>query len=167
MNMTSETLDVEIDETESLTESQPSLSGIDSNDVSSVQLISKQNATKVWDYFGFVPGNPTNFDTPTFKSCLNKITAKWADTSNLISHLRMHHPAQFNELQKAQAKQSKSRESKSAGAAAGTPTITHCFEKESMGKAQGNINLLLMLYLASLWLICCQFIWLIMMVFMN
>ena len=96
--MISETLDVETDETESLMESQPSSSGIDSNDGSSVQLISKWNTTSnVWDYFGFVPCNPTNFDTPTCKLCLNnKVTAKWANTSNLISHLRMHHPAQFN-----------------------------------------------------------------------
>ena len=51
--MTSETLDVETDqaETESLTESQPSSSGNDSNGGTSVQLISKQNTTyKVWDY---------------------------------------------------------------------------------------------------------------------
>ena len=45
----------------------------------------------------------------------------------------MHHPIQFNELQalSGPAKQSKSRESKSAGAAAaGTSTITGCFEKD-------------------------------------
>jgi len=145
--MTSKTLDVETDKTESLTESQPSSSGIDSNDGSSVQLISKRNTTsKVWDYFGFVPGNPTNFDTPTCKLCLNKVTAKWANTSNLISHLWMYHPTQFNELHTAQTKQSKSRESKSAGAAAGTPTITHCFEKErKYGKGSREHNLLLML----------------------
>ena len=42
----------------------------------------------------------------------------------------MHHPVQFSELQtlSGPAKQSKSRESKSA--AAGTPTITGCFEKD-------------------------------------
>ena len=77
--MTSETLDVEMDqtETESLTKSQPSSTGTDSNDGTSVQLISKQNTTfKVWDYFRFVPGNPTNFDTPTCKLCFKKVTAK-------------------------------------------------------------------------------------------
>ena len=75
--MTSKTLDVEMDDTESLTESQPSSWGINSNDGSSVQLISKRNTTsKVWDYFVFVPGNPTNFDTLTCKLCLNKVTAK-------------------------------------------------------------------------------------------
>ena len=87
--MTSETLDVEMDpETESLMESQPSSSGTDSNDGTSVQLISKQTTTsKVWDYFGFVPGNPTNFDTPTSKSRFKKVTAKWSNMSNLTSHL--------------------------------------------------------------------------------
>ena len=88
--MTSETLDVETDqaETESLTESQPSSSGTDTIDGTSVQLISKRNTTsKVWDYFGFVPGNPTNFDTPTSKLCFKKVTAKWSNTSNLTSHL--------------------------------------------------------------------------------
>ena len=42
----------------------------------------------------------------------------------------MYHPVQFSELQTLSGlvKQSKSRESKSA--AAGTPTITGCFEKD-------------------------------------
>ena len=77
--MTSETLDVETDQTEneSLTESQPSSSSTDSNNGTSVQLISKHNTTsKVWDYFGFVPGNPTNFDTPTCKLCFKKVSVK-------------------------------------------------------------------------------------------
>ena len=45
--MTSKALDVEMDQTEieSLTESQPSSSGTDTIDGTSVQLISKQNAT--------------------------------------------------------------------------------------------------------------------------
>ena len=61
------------------------------------------------------------------------VTAKRSNTSNLTSHLRMHRPVQFSELQtlSGPAKQSKSRESKSAGAAVtGTPTITGCFEKD-------------------------------------
>jgi len=87
--LTSESIDIETEtETESLTESQPSSSGIENNDGNRIQLISKQNTTsKVWDYFGFVPGNPTGFDTPTCKVCFNKVTAKWSNTSNLTSHL--------------------------------------------------------------------------------
>ena len=45
----------------------------------------------------------------------------------------MHHPVYFSKLQvlSGPVKQSKSRESKSTGAAAaGTPTITGCFEKD-------------------------------------
>ena len=61
--------------------------------------------------------------------CFKKVTAKWSNTSNLTSHLRMHHTVQFSELQALSGltKQSKSRESTSAAAAAaGTPTITGC-----------------------------------------
>ena len=48
----------------------------------------------------------------------------------------MHHPVQFSELQalSGSVKQSKSRESKSTGAAAAaTPTITGYFEKDKKG----------------------------------
>jgi len=41
----------------------------------------------------------------------------------------MHHPVQFSEL-RAQESQAKHSNSKSTGAAAGTPTITRCFEKD-------------------------------------
>jgi len=56
-----------------------------------VELVAKRNTTlKVWKYLGFVPdkdGNPIDSDKPKCKLCYKSISAKWANTSNLLSHL--------------------------------------------------------------------------------
>ena len=56
----------------------------------------KKNASApVWDYFGFTPdekGEPANPDEAVCTICLKKVAAKDSNTSNLHSHLKVHHP---------------------------------------------------------------------------
>ena len=56
-----------------------------------VQLIAKKNMTsKVWKYFSFIPskdGSPSDSNTPSCRLCHKGVSAKWANTSNLLSHL--------------------------------------------------------------------------------
>ena len=65
----------------------------------SQQLVQKKNTTsQVWRYFGFEPdsnGRPKNCDSPKCKLCLLCVTAKWGNTSNLLNHLRKHHPQEY------------------------------------------------------------------------
>ena len=70
-----------------------------------VELIAKKNTTsKVWKYFGFVPdedGNPIDSDKPKCKLCFKSVSAKWANTSNLLSHLKFGHATKYRETKQA------------------------------------------------------------------
>ncbi len=70
-----------------------------SNSGFSQPLVHKKNTTsQVWYYFRFDPdsnGRPKNCDTPKCKLCLVCVTAKWGNTSNLLNHLRKHHPEEY------------------------------------------------------------------------
>ncbi|KAL7858887.1 hypothetical protein SRHO_G00140340 [Serrasalmus rhombeus] len=46
----------------------------------------------VWDYFGYPP-NAREDGNPICNQCGRKVAAKGGNTSNLLSHLREHHPA--------------------------------------------------------------------------
>jgi len=71
-----------------------------------VQLVAKKNATsKVWKYFGFVPdedGNPADSATPKCKLCFKSVSVKWANTSNLLSHLKNKHAAEYREIKQSE-----------------------------------------------------------------
>ena len=74
----------------------------------SQQLVQKKNTTsQVWHYFGFDPdsnGRPKNCDTPKCKLCLVCVAAKWGNTSNLLNHLRKHHPEEYSSVVKSTEK---------------------------------------------------------------
>ena len=75
---------------------------------SEVLLIAKKNATTslVWKYFRFVTskdGTPSDSDTPKCRLCHKGVSAKWSNTSNLISHLKLHHGNEYREIKGAQA----------------------------------------------------------------
>ena len=81
------------------------------------ELVSKEKATSlVWNYFGFEAGEdgkPINSENAICRiasGCRKKpVLAKGGNTSNLLTHLRRHHPKQYAELIEAQEKK-KSKE---------------------------------------------------------
>ena len=75
-------------------------------------LVSKPNAkSTVWMHFGFVPnevGQPKNPSEAICKLCAQRprklpspVSCKGSNTSNLFSHLKVHHPSTFAEIQQA------------------------------------------------------------------
>ena len=66
------------------------------------QLLAKKNTTlMVWKYFGFVAnedGTPSDSDTPRCRLCHKGVSANWANTSNLLSHLQLHHGNEYQEI---------------------------------------------------------------------
>ena len=70
-----------------------------------VELVAKKNTTsKVWKYFGFVPdedGNPIDSDKPKCKLCFKSVSMKWANTSNLLSHLKFSHATKYREIKQS------------------------------------------------------------------
>ena len=91
--------------TEAVSDSETDCSTVtvcDLSDGSSQQIIQKKNTTlQVWRYFGFVSdsnGQPKNNDAPMCKLCFSCVTAKWGNTSNLLSHLHKHHHIEYNNV---------------------------------------------------------------------
>ena len=86
----------------------------------SQQLVTKPNATsKVWWFFGFVPngiGIPANTDKATCKLCASPVSCKGGNTSNLFTHLRIHHRDIHSQL--------KVRTSNAPSSSATTPTAS-------------------------------------------
>ncbi len=58
-------------------------------------LVSKRNAkAPIWQYFGFKPNansQPENVNEAICKLCLMKVAASGGNTSNLYTHLQVHH----------------------------------------------------------------------------
>ena len=81
-------------------------------------LVTKPNSTsKVWWFFGFVPngiGIPANTNKAMCKLCASPVSCKGGNTSNLFTHLRIHHRDIHSQL-KVQA-------SNATGSTATTPT---------------------------------------------
>ena len=60
--------------------------------------------SKVWDYFGLqkgVDGNPTEDRCTICRTCRGRVKAKYGNTSNLLSHLKTHHPGVYQEAMKS------------------------------------------------------------------
>jgi hypothetical protein len=85
-----------------------------------IHLIPKKNTTsKVWTYYGFrvhnETGHPIDKDSPTCKLCFSNVSARRGNTSNLLSHLQLHHPKEYTEVRQAQSESfTKSKSSKAA-----------------------------------------------------
>ena len=70
---------------------------------------------QAWIYFGFKTdgeGKTKDSDRPTCCLCIKRVLAKGGNTSNLLSHLHVHHPSKFDEVKKQQKEQSQSSSSK-------------------------------------------------------
>ena len=101
----------------------------------SVQLVAKKNTkSKVWKYFGFVPNkdgsDPSDSDTPKCKLCPKYVSARWANTSNLLNHLKLHHISEYREIAHAQSSIPTSRSSRRHKFKKdGRQTLEQCIEK--------------------------------------
>ena len=74
-------------------------------------LVSKSRYTKsaVWIYFGFEAdeeGRPKIQDAVVCRMCKISVSAKGGNTSNLLLHLKVHHPQWHLEVKKANSKPS-------------------------------------------------------------
>ena len=93
--MASTTDESEISEMESEEETQ------ESESTSSVSLVTKVNVkAAVWRYFGMETdehGVVKDVDLPVCKidGCLTRVKTKHSNTSNLYSHLKKHHPTEY------------------------------------------------------------------------
>ena len=101
-----------------------------------VQLIAKKNTTsKVWKYFGFIPsedGSPIDSDTPRCRLCHKGVSAKWANTSNLLSHLKLHHGSEYREIKRAQPVRSPSASRKTNSSSSSQQTLAECIQKSKL-----------------------------------
>lgn len=74
-------------------------------DSKKVQLVPKPNTTSpTWKYFTLEieKGKVKNDEEVVCRLCSKEVVAKGSNTSNLISHLRVHHPVQYIDYQKLQ-----------------------------------------------------------------
>lgn len=121
----SETSETESDEQSDETQQQ----------INSVNLVAKKNTkSKVWKYFGFVPNEdgsgPSDSDSPKCKLCLKNVSARWANTSNLLNHLKLHHISEYKEIARARSSTEISSSSrKSKVKTDGQQTLEQCIEK--------------------------------------
>jgi len=92
--------------------------------------VAKNNAkSKVWKYFRFIPnedGSPSDSNSPKCRLFLKDVSVKWANTSNLLSHLKLHHIDKYREISHAQ---SCARSSKKKFTTYGQQTLEQCIEK--------------------------------------
>ena len=76
-------------------------------------MAKKNTKSKVWKYFGFMPNEdgsgPNESDSPKCKLCLKNVSAQWANTSNLLNHLKLHHISEYREILHAQSSTQSSR----------------------------------------------------------
>ena len=77
-------------------------------EMSEILLAAKTKATKsaVWEHFGFERGDdgrPKQEEVGTCWLCKKNVSAKGGNTSNLLTHLKNHHPLKHAEVLKATA----------------------------------------------------------------
>nr|XP_055051518.1 E3 SUMO-protein ligase ZBED1 [Misgurnus anguillicaudatus] len=67
-----------------------------------MELVNKKNVTSpIWQFFGFKPdekGEPKDITQAICKVCMNVVSVKESQTTNLFVHLRTHHPAEAAKL---------------------------------------------------------------------
>ena len=60
----------------------------------------------IWSYFGFVPdkdGKPKDLQNPVCKKCRSTVVTKGSNTTNLLQHLKLHHPVIYKSIKEAQS----------------------------------------------------------------
>ena len=72
----------------------------DSSGAQGIFPSSKGTKSEVWAYFGYyknAQGQLVEDGSPICRSCEKKVVARGSNTSNLLTHLRDHHPQLFSE----------------------------------------------------------------------
>ena len=95
------------------------------------ELVSKKNTKlAVWKHFGFKAndeGKPKDEDTAICRHCQKTVVAKGGNTSNLLTHLRNHHPMKHADVRKENEGNSKNdssfKRSSSSREAVGQKTL--------------------------------------------
>jgi len=95
------------------------------------QIVPKKKVVSpVWDYFGLrVNGEGKIVDegVAVCRQCNNNVRASGGNTSNLLSHLRTHHPSKYTLV--LQAQKEKAKESSTASSSASQATLPDLFTK--------------------------------------
>ena len=91
----------------------------------------------VWKYFAFVAseyGTPSDSDTPRCRLYHKRVSAKWSNTSNLISHLKLHHGNEYREIKRAQAVTGRSAPAsrKTNSSSSSQQTLEECVQKTKL-----------------------------------
>ena len=83
----------------------------DIQDIVSTGLVSKQNTISfVWQHFGFRPddsGRPREEDRPICKICSKMVISKGGNSSNLLLHICIKHPEEYQRLKEEKVKEKK------------------------------------------------------------
>lgn len=102
----------------------------ESNESPSIRLVEKKNTTaKVWKYFGIRVddnGQVKDINSPTCKLCLCDVPAAHGNTTNLLSHMKNNHTAQYLEVKPCGKSNSSSSSDKSQS------TINDCILKTKL-----------------------------------
>nr|XP_055065221.1 E3 SUMO-protein ligase ZBED1-like [Misgurnus anguillicaudatus] len=92
----------------------------------------KKTKSAVWEFFGYrkhSDGHGLEEEgRPTCKTCLKRVSARGGNTSNMIAHLREHHPSRFAKFKGSSISSSKG--SSTSKASTDQPTIQQTFEKQ-------------------------------------
>ena len=94
----------------------------------------KKVVSPVWDHFGQrvdSEGKVLDSDTAVCRRCHCNVRASGGNTSNLLSHLRVHHPTQYTQVlqaQKAKVKESE-KGSRASSSSQGQASIPELFNK--------------------------------------
>ena len=103
-----------------------------------VQLVPKPNTTSpVWKYFALEideKGKVKNDEEVVCRLCSKEVIAKGSNTSNLISHLHVHHPSQYIDYQKM--KKEKGEKVSKTGASKGNDVGQTTIVRKYYGKVE-------------------------------
>ena len=106
-----------------------------------MSLVAKPKSTSpVWTYFGFEAdedGKAKSDEVAICRSCQRRVKAKGSNTSNLFSHLRVHHPLKFAEVQQAQKQKANTERSRSK-VSGKQPTIGDVVQKSNQYERGGK-----------------------------
>ena len=96
-------------------------------------IVAKANATSaVWTYFGFEAdekGKARIVSEAICRLCNARVKARGSNTSNLFSHLKVHHPLKHAEAQKA--RKERGSRFRSSAIPPGQPSIADALQKSA------------------------------------
>ena len=103
----------------------------------------KRVVSPVWDYFGLCADNEGKViddGVAVCRRCNTNVRASGGNTSNLLSHLRMHHPSQYTQVLQAQKAKAKENEKScsASSSSANQASIPELFTKAQKYENDGE-----------------------------